>query len=154
MTWMDPQQTTGAGSPVFWGSLDLGPALNHMAVSHPCAKPVLCLALKFGVGLAPDLCGPCSSLLWITGTADPCLACGSSDQNKACNRLRYKTKNDQKQTFQCVSQVYFCLLTFCLLQSRWCVGCSQKRKTLIWKWHEVSLMDLPSRPEPIPYVQR
>lgn len=62
-TGMGPHQTTGAGSPIFWGSLDLGPALNHMAVSHPCAKPVLCLALKFGVGLAPDLCGLCSSLL-------------------------------------------------------------------------------------------
>lgn len=85
-------------------------------------------------------------------TVDLCLGCGGSDLRKACNKLQYKPKNDQKQAFHCVSQVYFCLLTFCLLQTRWCVCCSQKRKTLICKWHQLSLMDLPNRLDPRPHV--
>lgn len=47
MPLMDAHQTAGAGSPIFWESLDLHPSLNHMSVCHPRAKPILCLALKF-----------------------------------------------------------------------------------------------------------
>lgn len=66
------------------------------------------------VCIAPDFCGLWSSLLWITGTAHSRLNCGSFD----LERLQWAAanpKNNQKWAFLCVPQVYFCLLSFCLL---------------------------------------
>lgn len=90
---MDAHQTTGASSPIFWESLDLCPSLNHMDVCRPCAKPVLCLALKFAWLLIFVAYDPlCSEL---QGQQTHVWTVVILTWN-ACSGLQQTSKNDQK----------------------------------------------------------
>lgn len=57
------------------------PGPTSISKSYGCLSPLCktCTLPSPEVCLAPDLCGLWSSLFWITGTADSCLDCGSSD---------------------------------------------------------------------------